>query len=46
MVGNGKVTLYPIFSVNNKDYKTEDIKPASIQKSKPKEKNARQHLAP
>ena len=46
MAGSGKVAFYPFFSVNKKDYKTENIMLASMQKSKPKGKNAREHLAP
>jgi len=38
--------LYPFFSAIKKDNKAEDIKPASIQKSKSKGKSARKHLAP
>lgn len=46
MAGSGKAAFYPFFSVNKKDYKTEDIMLASMQKPKPKGKNAREHLAP
>lgn len=46
MAGSGKAAFYPFFSVNKKDYKTEDIILASMQKPKPKGKNAREHLAP
>ena len=46
MAGSGKAAFQSFFSVNKKDYKTEDIMLASMQKSKPKGTNAREHLAP
>lgn len=46
MADSGKAAFQSFFSVNKKDYKTEDIMLASMQKSKPKGTNARQHLAP